>query len=234
MNPQENIAALTLEWWKGHVATYEVVKFLDGSELEHLVWGPKDGGTIYRADFYMHKGQLMITGDMYEATLSFNRTWKLKDVVSCDLYYFMTCLKAGPHGRDGSQWDSSLAESRLKELLSSELKENKRKIDYEAEGRVCKDPETPEDPSNAEWEACMNKHRAIIHKEREEAAWFDCDPYDACQSESDWHLFLGTEEASRLWDDPWDHSNIGENTAPCHLWQFHALKEAMKYLEVPA
>ncbi len=228
---EKQIATQAEQWWKDHVATYETFKTADGSEIEYLRWGARDGSRFYLVHFYMLQGRLMVTGDMYCATFHFSHSWKMKDVFESDSYYFMRALESGPHGRNGTEWDADVAKAELKSILADEIKEKEREIELEAEDRLCRDTSFPTDPSNDEWAAGMKKYKEIVREERESNIDPD-DPFECLQSENDWSSYLETKEAEeRFGGDQWLHLGIGQTTAYCHIWQYHAFKEAMKQLQ---
>jgi hypothetical protein len=229
---QKQIAQQAEAYWKDHVATYQSFGTADESEIEYLRWGAKDGSCFYLANFYMHHGCLIVTGDMYNAVFRFNTKWTMKDVAQCDSYYFMRALEAGPHGRDGTEWDSEAAEVALKSILADDLKREEEDVRYEAEGRLCNDKDFTEDPTDEEWEAGLQKYIKIVKDEREESKVSIDDPFDHLSNEEEWHAWLSTQAAEdRFRGDQWHHGGIGRTTAYCHIWQFHAFKEAMKQLQ---
>lgn len=145
-----------------HIPAYETA-VIRGTLMEFLSWKSPKGGSIDLVNYYCHKGVLMISGDLYDATHYFHPTYGLRDIAKCDLYYYMSKLRGGTSGNDGKEWSEPTATRWLDRFFEEgELNE---KFGLEANARACDDKSLSEDCTNNEFAAVEKKHKMAIRKE---------------------------------------------------------------------
>lgn len=107
--------------FKDHVAEYFRTEHL-GVPVERLVWRNKNGSSNYYASFLCFQGNLVVTGDLYEAIYAvYGPNADLAFFSRCDASYLAGKLR-GPKGysHDAESWDEEKALERLREYLDEQ------------------------------------------------------------------------------------------------------------------
>lgn len=111
----------TEDIFKDHVATYWMTHEL-GGPVERLQWRNRNGSSNYYANYMCYLGNLVVTGDMYEAIYCvYSSEADLAFFSRCDACYLAGKLR-GPsgHSDDAKVWDSGECLQRLKEHLDQQ------------------------------------------------------------------------------------------------------------------
>jgi hypothetical protein len=217
---------------KNHVAKYEHSTLL-GVPIENIQFRNPVSSNYYMS-FIAIRGNLIVTGDAYDAIYEVSNHQTMKWWSQCDACYLASKLRGlDGHSDEHRKWDYKEAEkeiSKLKDELRKEVLEEYRSEFEAADGEQLEES----------FEDFCNKRDKVLeqagNEENYDGAiarwinWLDDDPIHYSGSDQEWGIFLNDRGSDYFGncDLPYDVGFIRNPQIDFHL---EGLKTAVKQLE---